>query len=83
MMQVIFSKIELGSPPFLTVIQFYSNIDETQVGKRLQEIATWPTYSDVYLLILKEHVVTEGLAKIHVFISSRLGVEMERSISLC
>ena len=43
-MQVIFSKIELGSPPFLTVIQFYSNIDETQVGKRPQEISTWPTF---------------------------------------
>ena len=28
MMQVIFSKIELETSPFLTVIQFYSNIDE-------------------------------------------------------
>ena len=27
MMQVIFSKIELETPPFLTVIQFYSYID--------------------------------------------------------
>ena len=33
MMQVIFSKIELETPPFLTVIQFYSNIDKKRVGK--------------------------------------------------
>ena len=38
MMQVIFSKIKLETPPFLTVIQFYSNIDEKRVGKSPQEI---------------------------------------------
>ena len=31
-MQVIFSKIELEISPFLTVIQFYSNIVEKRVG---------------------------------------------------
>ena len=40
MMQVIFSKIELETPPFLTVIQFYSNIDEKRVGKSPQEVLT-------------------------------------------
>ena len=43
MMQVIFSKIEL----FLTVIQFYSNIDEKRVGKSPQEILTWPTFRNI------------------------------------
>ena len=81
MMQVIFSKIELGSPPFLTVIQFYSNIDEIHVGKDRKKFQHGQ-HSDIYLLILMEQVVTESLVKIHVFISSRLGVEMERPISL-
>ena len=44
MMQVIFSKIELETPPVLTVIQFYSNIDEKRVGKSPQEISTWTTF---------------------------------------
>ena len=39
MMQVIFSKIELETPPFLTVIQFYSNIDKKRIGKNPQEIS--------------------------------------------
>ena len=34
-MQVIFSKIELKISPFLTVIQFYSNIVEKLVDKSL------------------------------------------------
>ena len=37
-MQVNFSKIELEISPFLTVIQFYSNIVEKHVGKSPQEI---------------------------------------------
>ena len=53
MMQVIFSKIEFETPPFLTVIQFYSNIDEKRVGKSLQEISTWPTFRNI-LTKLKE-----------------------------
>ena len=44
MMQVICSKIELETPPFLTIIQFYSNIDEKRVGKSPQEISKWPTF---------------------------------------
>ena len=43
-MQAIFSKTELETPPFLTVIQFYSHIDEKRVGKSSQEISTWPTF---------------------------------------
>ena len=47
MMQVICSKIELETPPFLTVIQFYSNIDKKRVGKNPQEISTWPTFRNI------------------------------------
>ena len=47
MMQVIFTKIELETPPFLTVIQFYSNIDKKRVGKNPQEISTWPTFRNI------------------------------------
>ena len=47
MMQVIFSKIQLETSPFLTVIQFYSNIDEKRVGKSPQEISTWPTFRNI------------------------------------
>ena len=47
MTQVIFSNIELETPPFLTVIQFYSNIDEKRVGKNSQEILTWPTFRNI------------------------------------
>ena len=53
MMQVIFSKIELETPPFLTVIQFYSNIDEKRVGKSPREISTLPTFRNT-LTNLKE-----------------------------
>ena len=53
MIQVIFSKIELETPPFLTVIQFYSNIDEKRVGKRPREISTLPTFRNT-LTNLKE-----------------------------
>ena len=58
MMQVIFSKIELETPPVLTVIQFYSNIDEKRVGKSQQEISTW-RHSEIYLLTLKEQDKTK------------------------
>ena len=43
MIQVIFSKIELEISPFLTVIQFCSNINEKRVRKSPQEISTRPT----------------------------------------
>ena len=46
-MQVICSKIELETPPFLTAIQFYSNINEKCVGKNQQEISTCPTIRNI------------------------------------
>ena len=46
-MQVIFSKIELEISPFLTVIQFYSNIVEKRVCKSPQEISTRPTFRNI------------------------------------
>ena len=46
-MQVIFSKIELEISPFLTVIQFYSNIVEKRVGKSQQEISTQQTLRNI------------------------------------
>ena len=46
-MQVTFSKIELEILPFLTVIQFYSNIVEKRVGKGPQEISTLPTFRNI------------------------------------
>ena len=46
-MQVIFPKIELEIPPFLTVIQFYSNIGKKLVGKRLQEISVRTTFRNI------------------------------------
>ena len=47
MMQVIFSQTEIETPPFLTVIQFYSNIDEKRVGKSPQKILTLPTFRNI------------------------------------
>ena len=47
MVQVIFSKIKLETPPFLAVIQFYSNIDEKRVSKSPQEISKWPTFRNI------------------------------------
>ena len=48
MMQVIFSKIELETPPFLTVItRFYSHIDEKRIGKTPEEISTRPTFRNI------------------------------------
>ena len=47
LMQVIFSKIELEISPFLTVIQFYSNIVEKRVGKSPQGISTRATFRNV------------------------------------
>ena len=64
-MQVIFSKIELGISPFLTVIQFYktmySNIGKKRVGKSPQEISvrTSEKQSEIYLLTLKEQGKTK------------------------
>ena len=46
-MQVIFFKIELEVSPFLTVIQFYSNIVEKRVGKSSQKISTRPTFRNI------------------------------------
>ena len=72
MMQVIFSKIELETPPFLTVIQFYSNIDKKRVGKNPQEISTRGQHSEIYLLTLKEQDKTKmelplGMVSKHAF----------------
>ena len=39
--------------PFLTIIQFYTNIDEKRVGKSPQEISTRPTFRNI-LTNLKE-----------------------------
>ena len=47
MVQVIFSKIKLETPPFLAVMQFYSNIDEKRVSKSPQEISKWPTFRNI------------------------------------
>ena len=57
-MQVIFSKIELEISPFLTVIQFYSNIGKKRVGKSPQEISVRTTFR-IYLLALKEQDKTK------------------------
>ena len=46
-MQVIFSKIELEIPPFLTVTQFYNNIVEKRVGKGPQEISVRTTVRNI------------------------------------
>ena len=56
MMQVIFSKIELETPPFLTVIQFYSNIDKKRVGKNPREISTWPTFRNILKAVFQLRV---------------------------
>ena len=47
MIKAIFSIIELETSPFLTVIQFYSNIVEKRVGKSLEEISTRPTCRNI------------------------------------
>ena len=46
-MQVICSKIELEISPFLTVIQFYSNIVEKRVGRSPQEISVRTTFRNI------------------------------------
>ena len=46
-MRVIFSKIELEISPFLTVIQFYSNIGKKRVGKSPQEISVRTTFRNI------------------------------------
>ena len=56
-MQVIFSKIELEISPFLTVIQFYSNIGKKRVGKGPQEISARTTFRNI--LTLKEEDKTK------------------------
>ena len=52
-MQVIFSTIELEIPPFLIVMQFYSNIGKKRVGKSPQEISVRTTFRNI-LTNLKE-----------------------------
>ena len=47
LMLVISSKIELEISPFLTVIQFYSNIVDKRVGKAPQEISTRTTFRNI------------------------------------
>ena len=51
-MQVTFSKIEIEISPFLTVIQFYSNIVEKRVGKSHKKFQRGQ-HSELYLLTLK------------------------------
>ena len=63
MMQVIFSKTELETSPFLTVIQFYGNIDEKRVGKSPQEISTWPTFRNILIIYLYIHSYYTGCLK--------------------
>ena len=48
MIQVIFSKIQLEISPFLTIIQFCSNIYEKRVGKSPQEISTRGRHAEMY-----------------------------------
>ena len=57
-MQVIFSKIELEISPFLTVIQFYSNIGKKHVGESSQEISVRTTFRNI-LTNLKEQGKTK------------------------
>ena len=49
MMQVIFSKIELETSPFLIAIQFYSNIDEKRICKSPHSFQRGQ-HSEIYLL---------------------------------
>ena len=53
MMQVIFSKIKLETPPYLTVIQFYSNIDENVFARAHKKFQRGQN-SEIYLLTLKK-----------------------------
>ena len=57
-MQVIFSKIGLEISPFLTVIQFYSNVVEKRVGKSHKKFQRGQ-HSEIYLLTLKEQGKTK------------------------
>ena len=61
-MQVTFSKIELETPPVLTVIQFYSNIDNKRVGKSPQEISTWPTFRNILTNLKETRYNQNGIA---------------------
>ena len=71
MVQVIFSKIKLETPPCLAVIQFYSNTDEKHVSKSPQEFQSGQ-HSEIYLLPLKEQDKTKmelplGMVSKHAF----------------
>ena len=57
-MQVIFSKIELEISPFLTVIQFYSNLGK-KVLARAHKKFLCEQHSEIYLLALKEQDKTK------------------------
>ena len=58
-MQAIFSKIELETPPFSTVIQFYSNISTKNVFARAHKKFQRGQHSEIYLLTLKEQDKTK------------------------
>ena len=57
-MQVIFSKIELEISPFLTVIQFYSNIVENVLARAHQKFQRGQ-HSEIYLLTFKKQDKTK------------------------
>ena len=57
-MQVIFSKIEIEISPFLTVINFYSNIVEN-VFARAHKKFHRGHHSEIYILTLKEQDKTK------------------------
>ena len=59
MMQVIFSKTEHETPPFLTVIQFYNDIDKKNVLARAHQKFQPSQHSEIYLLTLKEQNKTK------------------------
>ena len=71
MMQVIFSKIKLETPPFLTVIQFYSNIDKNLLARTHKKFQRGQ-HSEICILTLKEQDKTKmelalGVVSKHAF----------------
>ena len=58
-MQVIFSKIELEIPPFLTVMQFYDIISYKNLLARAHKKFQCGQHSETYVLTLKEQDKTK------------------------
>ena len=59
-MLVIFSKIELETPPFLIAIQFYSNIDKKNALAKAHKKFQRGQHSEIFLLTLKEQDKTKN-----------------------